>query len=260
MRRFRKAWSLTGCGATLAPSQMGPFRWQAGPSRCSTGTALTDTARSRLLAVKEASELGSGYRLAMRDLEIRGAGNLLGAEQSGHVSAVGLDMYMKLLAAAVSRLKGKQLPPEEGELTITVSFEAALPREYIRDERQRLNLYRRISEIRNETGLADIKEELVDRFGRLPGAAESLLELQRIRLSAAGVPLRGITIKGNILNLEFKEDADINPGSFPDFRFIEGVDLKTVSGGKALRVRLTIDSKKDIFRATQDIINNLGGG
>jgi transcription-repair coupling factor (superfamily II helicase) len=220
-------------------------------------TSLTDTARQRLLAVKEASELGSGYRLAMRDLEIRGAGNLLGAEQSGHVSAVGLDMYMKLLAVAVSRLKGKSPPPDEEELTITVSFDASLPRDYIRDERQRLNLYRRVSEVQDENGLADMGEELLDRFGRLPGAAVHLLELQRVRILATTIPLRGITIKGNILNLEFKADADISPGTFPDFVFIQDVYVKMAGGGNTLRVRLTIDPKKDILEAVLAIINGL---
>ncbi len=220
-------------------------------------TALTDTARQRLLAVKEASELGSGYRLAMRDLEIRGAGNLLGAEQSGHVAAVGLDMYMKLLAAAVSRLKGKQPPADEEEFTITVSFDASLPRDYISDERQRLNLYRRISEVYDESGLADMRAELLDRFGRLPEAAENLLRLQSVRIISTGLPIRGITVKRNTINLEFKDDADINPGTFPGFDFIEDVEVKTISSGKALRVRLTIDPKKDILEAVLSIVIGL---
>ncbi|MCP4229214.1 MAG: transcription-repair coupling factor, partial [bacterium] len=220
-------------------------------------TALTDKASRRLRAIKEATELGSGYRLAMRDLEIRGAGNLLGAEQSGHVSAVGLEMYMKLLNAAVSRLKGKQPPPDEGKLALTVSFEAGLPRGYIRDERQRLNLYRRISEIGNEAGIADIEGELRDRFGRLPWATTNLLELQRIRLHAAAVPLRSITIKRNAVHLEFEKNAEINPASFPALDFIEDVKRNATSGGGGLRVRLTIDEKKDILKVTQEIINRL---
>jgi transcription-repair coupling factor (superfamily II helicase) len=182
----------------------------------------------------------------------------LGAEQSGNVSAVGLEMYMKLLNAAVSRLKGKQPPPDEDRLILTVSFEAGLPRDYISDERQRLNLYRRIGEINDETGIADIEEELRDRFGGLPDAAISLLELQRIRLFAATVPLRGITIKRNFVYLEFERNSPINPASFPEYDFIEDVQLNAAADS-GLRVRLTIDGKKDILKATQKVINGLRG-
>lgn len=141
---------------------------------------LNPEAKRRLEALTEFSELGSGYRLATRDLQIRGAGNLLGHSQSGHIAAVGMNMYLEMLAEEIARLKGEERAPEiEPEINIRV--QAYIPDTYVEDVNQRLVLYRRIAGISTDDELRDIAEELEDRFGSLPQEVKTLLEVARIK-------------------------------------------------------------------------------
>jgi transcription-repair coupling factor (superfamily II helicase) len=158
--------------------------------------SLSEPAQKRLQAIFEATELGAGFQIALRDLEIRGAGNLLGAEQSGHISAVGFDLYMRLLADAVDRLKAisaGRTPPlprtEQPPLTIDLPFTAHLPPSYIADLNLRLALYQRMTEVQTVAEAEALQHELRDRFGPPPSAAENLLFAVRIRAlaRAAGV-------------------------------------------------------------------------
>ena len=153
---------------------------------------LTDEARKRLSALLAYSRLGSGFRLALRDLEIRGAGDLLGTRQHGQVARVGLNLYAKMLKEAAAKLRGESLKPEP-ELALEAN--AFLPKEYIADGFERIALYRRMLGIEDESELAEFREELVDRFGRYPAAAEGLFKIARVRILARKQGLLRVELK-----------------------------------------------------------------
>jgi len=169
---------------------------------------LSETARRRLEAILEASELGAGFRIAMRDLEIRGAGEILGARQHGHIAAIGFELYCRLLAQAVKELKDAgpkletvstkiELPP-----VIELPLQAYLPDDYVPDETLRLKLYQRLTSVDSEERLDDLGRELEDRFGLLPPQAEDLLYVLRVRLLAARAGVQAIGQEGNTLVLK----------------------------------------------------------
>jgi transcription-repair coupling factor (superfamily II helicase) len=149
---------------------------------------LTEDAEKRLRVIEEFDELGMGFKVALKDLEIRGAGNLLGPEQTGFIAGLGFDLYVKLLEEAVAELKGEasEATPEPRLLT---DWSAYLPDDYVGDEHEKLNLYRRLAETRDLESLDDLTLELMDRFGALPSPAVALVELRRLRVlgAAAGV-------------------------------------------------------------------------
>ena len=131
---------------------------------------LREVAEKRLSAIREYTELGSGIKIAMRDLELRGAGNLLGAEQHGHMEAVGYDLYCKLLGMAVQELKGEKVSSDAFETTIDLQVDAFIPDSYIRNEAQKMSVYKKIAAVETEEDLTDMQDELIDRFGDLPVA------------------------------------------------------------------------------------------
>lgn len=146
---------------------------------------LTEIATKRLTAIREYTEFGSGFKIAMRDLEIRGAGNLLGAEQHGHLEAVGYDMYMKLLAEAVSEEKGEEPVIKAKDCLIDIRINAHIPEEYIENLPQRLAMYKRIADIRNNEDALDVTDELIDRFGDPPPEVDVLIKVAMLRTDAA---------------------------------------------------------------------------
>ncbi|HKQ37780.1 MAG TPA: transcription-repair coupling factor [Verrucomicrobiae bacterium] len=153
---------------------------------------LLSDARKRISAIKQYSTLGSGFKIAMRDLEIRGAGNLLGPQQSGHITAVGFELYCQLLKQSVSSLKGETLPPRLN-VQVRVDFlglDSAIPQSYVADSRQRMEIYRKLAEITDTESLQTVRAELRDRFGPIPAAVELLLIVADLKLIAAS---RGIT-------------------------------------------------------------------
>ena len=146
--------------------------------------ALPPQAARRLKAIEEFSELGAGFKIAMRDLEIRGAGNILGNTQSGHIAAVGYELYCQLLENAVRKLK--QMPPRSVlEVNVELPWPAYLPREYVPGQRHKIEVYRRLSRVRKPERLADFRQELIDRFGPVPEAADQLLKMHEVRVLAA---------------------------------------------------------------------------
>ncbi len=169
---------------------------------------LSDVARRRLEAILEASELGAGFRIAMRDLEIRGAGEILGARQHGHIAAVGFELYCRLLAQAVEELKAggmeEQLPTPEIETPplIELPLQAYLPDDYVPDEALRLRVYQRLAAMTSEEELEDVRKELEDRFGILPSPAEDLLYVLRVRLLASRADVQAIGREDNNLVLK----------------------------------------------------------
>lgn len=158
--------------------------------------SLTGDARRRLKAISEFKELGSGFKLALSDLEIRGAGNLFGVEQSGHIADVGLELYLDMLEGAVRRLEG-QLEPEEVEPDISISTPAFIPDDYISNSSERLLFYKRLSTVTKEDGLRDISVELKDRFGEIPEPASSLIKLIGLKILMKKLGIEKADIKRN---------------------------------------------------------------
>jgi transcription-repair coupling factor (superfamily II helicase) len=154
---------------------------------------LSEDAYERLKTIGEATELGSGFKIAMRDLEIRGAGNLLGTGQSGHIAAVGYDLYCQMVSEAVAELKGEPLR-EPAEIKLDLPLAANLPREYVTKEELRLEAYRRLAAVTTDAEVVDIRAEWEDRYGPLPKEAEQLLSVARLRAESARVGLREVTV------------------------------------------------------------------
>ncbi|MFN9713081.1 MAG: transcription-repair coupling factor [Planctomycetota bacterium] len=165
---------------------------------------LNPDAARRLHAIEEFSQLGAGFGIAMRDLEIRGAGNLLGTQQSGHIAAVGYELYCQLLESAVRQLT-HQPPKLSLDVEIHLPIEAYLPAEYVFDMRQKIDLYRRISRLQDVQAVADMRQELLDRFGELPQAADRLLELAELKMDAALWSVRVIGIEEHCLSFTYTD-------------------------------------------------------
>ena len=173
-----------------------------------TGKVLSEVASKRLSAIREYVEFGSGFRIAMRDLEIRGAGNLLGPEQSGYMMSVGYDMYLKLLNDAVLEQQGKQAEiPADCAADLTVS--AYIPERYVPAAEQRMDLYRRIAAIRTDEDAGELLDELLDRYGDVPQPVRALLDVALLRAAAAGVGISDITQRGTQLVFSFGPQPDI---------------------------------------------------
>jgi transcription-repair coupling factor (superfamily II helicase) len=168
---------------------------------------LSDEARKRLQAIFNASELGAGFQIALSDLEIRGAGNILGAEQSGHMASVGFDLYTRLLAEAVEERKAEH-EGREPELsttgaTVDLPVDAYLADDYVPDEAQKLELYRRLARVRSGGDLAAFRQEAIDRFGPLPPPALRLLEVAELRLAAEAAGIASIARENGQLVVRF---------------------------------------------------------
>ncbi len=175
---------------------------------------LKEVAEKRLAAIREFTELGSGFKIAMRDLEIRGAGNLLGARQHGHMQAVGYDLYCKMLNEAVQNLKG-QKTTEDFNTAVDLDVDAFIPPAYIVNEVQKLDIYKRIAGLENESECDDMREELLDRFGEVPGPVENLLRISMIRVSAHKLYITDIKGRNGEIRFLLKPDAEIMPKGIP---------------------------------------------
>ncbi len=175
---------------------------------------LKEIAEKRLSAIREFTDLGSGFKIAMRDLEIRGAGNLLGAEQHGHMEAVGYDLYCKMLNEAVRHLKG-EAEEEEYNTTIDLNVDAYIPDSYIPNEYHKLDIYKRVAAIESEEDMEEMTEELIDRFGDFPKKVETLLEVARLKSFAHEVYITQIEQKGETYTFTMYEKARVLPERIP---------------------------------------------
>ena len=176
---------------------------------------LKEVAEKRLHAIREFTDLGSGFKIAMRDLEIRGAGNLLGAEQHGHMEAVGYDLYCKMLEEAVQEEKGEKRQ-ESFETTIDMSLDAFIPDRYIPNEVQKLDIYKRIAGIESREEYEDMLEELMDRFGEPMKSVLNLLEIARMKALAHKAYVVEVKQKGDTVRLQMHERARLNPAKIPE--------------------------------------------
>ena len=191
---------------------------------------LREEAEKRLQAIREFTELGSGIKIAMRDLEIRGAGNVLGAEQHGHMEAVGYDLYCKMLNQAVLALKGETLEEDSYDTVVECDIDAYIPGRYIKNEYQKLDIYKRISAIETEEEYMDMQDELMDRFGDIPRSVENLLKIASIRALAHQAYVTEVVINRQEVRLTMYQKAKLQVDKIPDMvRSYKG-DLKLVPG------------------------------
>ena len=213
---------------------------------------LTEIAYKRLQAIREYTEFGSGFKIAMRDLEIRGAGNLLGAQQHGHLAAVGYDMYMKLLSEAISQEKGEK--KKTRECLIDLQINAHIPDKYISALSQRLTVYRRIADVRTFEDAEDVRDELRDRFGDIPPSVEGLIEVSLCRNTASSLGIYEIGQRGETIALyceEINTSLVLNISSV-----LRGRVGITNTGRKSINVKKlpnqnSLDTLKEIFEAVE---------
>ena len=176
---------------------------------------LKEVAEKRLSAIKEFTDLGSGFKIAMRDLEIRGAGNLLGVKQHGHMQAVGYDLYCKMLNEAVKNLKGISTIEDFGT-TVDLDVDAFIPPSYIVNEIQKLDIYKRIAGLENQAECDDMKDELLDRFGEIPAAVQNLFRISMIRVQAHKLFITEVKGKNGEIRFTLKPDAKIRAQQIPE--------------------------------------------
>lgn len=220
---------------------------------------LKETAEKRLQAIREFTDLGSGFKIAMRDLEIRGAGNLLGAEQSGHMEAIGYDLYCKMLNDAVLRLKGEKEEIDEFETSMDVMIDAFIPATYVKNEVQKLELYKRIASIETEEEYSDMADELTDRYGEPPVCVMNLLKIASLKAKAHDAFITQIEQKGSTLIFTMYHAAHIQVDKIDPlirqekYRNKMKFDMKTLSfcytwkGG----------TKKELLQAIEDMIREI---
>ena len=217
------------------------------------GKILTDVAEKRLSAIREYAEFGSGFKIAMRDLEIRGAGNVLGAQQSGHMMSVGYDMYLKLLEEAVSEEQG-QPRTSSTECTADFTVSANIPEKYIASPEQRMDIYREIATIADEDDRADLIDELCDRFGEPPRETLLLMDIALLRHHAARAGICDISQKGNTLKITM---------AAPEFSYISKLCANPAYRGKILLnagaepyLTLRLAEKQDALEAAEAFIRD----
>jgi transcription-repair coupling factor (superfamily II helicase) len=178
--------------------------------------ALSETARRRLASIQEFCDLGAGFRIAAKDLEIRGSGNILGGEQSGHIAAVGFETYLQLLEETIREMRGEEPLPER-TVTLSLGLDLTIPPAYIADENWRMMIYKKIARAREEAVLEETAREIADRFGPLPPAVLRLVEYQRLRGLSEQVGVTSITRQGGQVHLRFAENARLDQERLIEF-------------------------------------------
>jgi transcription-repair coupling factor (superfamily II helicase) len=171
---------------------------------------LTPVARRRLAALKEFSDLGAGFKIAALDLELRGAGNLLGGEQSGHIDAVGFEMYTSMLERTIRELKGEEVA-EKPSTQMNLGIDLRIPTQYIAEENQRLRMYKRAAGVENEAQLEDVRKELEDRYGAIPAPVRNLLAASALKLLCERVGVLNIDRRRDTVTIKFTEQATVDP-------------------------------------------------
>ena len=217
---------------------------------------LTTQARNRLAAIQEFSDLGAGFRIAALDLEIRGAGNLLGGEQHGHIGAVGLDLYTKLLERTLRELKGEKVT-EAVQTSIDLRLDIQIPDHYIGDSNLRLWLYKRISSVPDRQGLQSLNDEVVDRFGKHPRSISNLFEYARLRLRAEEFRILSLERRGQKVFMKFREDTPVLGHQIVDLARRNGHISLSPEGVLSFEVTSALPS--DIFTAVHTTLNDIGG-
>lgn len=214
--------------------------------------ALSEVAQKRLLAIREFTEFGAGYRIAMRDLEIRGAGNIFGPEQSGHLSEIGFDMYLKLIEQALNEAQGKPGIPDDMDTRVDLPLNSYLPKHYVRAEKERIEIYKRIAMIKDLESRMDIEEELVDRYGNLPDEVYNLTLIAHLRACTRRMLVTLVQFRDGFLLLH------MDPGKMHDplllLEAISDTDERFVfSQGKPYGIRF-ITANEDVQAILKEVI------
>ena len=218
------------------------------------GKVLQETAAKRLAAIREYVEFGSGFKIAMRDLEIRGAGNLLGPEQSGYLMSVGYDLYLKLLEEAVLEERGEEKRIET-ECAADLTVNAHIPDRYVPSAEQRMDLYRRIAAIRTDEDASDLLDEMLDRYGEAPKSVLALLDVALLRSAAAKAGVSDISQKGSLLRLQlgvFHPQALVAVCGHAKYR-----QRLTLAAGEIPALTLKLKPGEDVLEAARDLVEDL---
>jgi len=217
---------------------------------------LSPIARRRLAAIREFSDLGAGFRIAALDLELRGAGNLLGGEQSGHMEALGFDLYTQMLERTVAELRGDQVE-DETSVTLNLGIDVAIPEDYISDMGQRLRTYKRVSSARDEATLSSIRTETEDRYGRIPESVDRLFAYARLRRLAEELGIVSIDRTPDGVAIKFSEKARISPEKLGNFVKNHAGAVFTPAG--VLRLVLTEEQQDNVLDVARDVLLQLRG-
>jgi transcription-repair coupling factor (superfamily II helicase) len=216
---------------------------------------LSDVARKRLAALREFSDLGAGFKIAALDLELRGAGNILGGEQHGHIAAVGFDMYVRLLEETVRELRGEEAPVEV-QSALNLGLDIRIPASYIADEQQRLRAYKRIADSRDAQQAEKVRAELADRYGPPPEAVETLLAFAVLKSEAQRLGIEAINRRGGALNVKFHPGSKIEPArlmtlvsSRPGAQFTPAGVLRLPLSNGAASSAVVLESLKESLEA-----------
>jgi transcription-repair coupling factor (superfamily II helicase) len=215
---------------------------------------LTPIARRRLAALKEFSDLGAGFKIAALDLELRGAGNLLGGEQSGHIEAVGFELYTQMLDRAVRDMKG-EVAPDEAETQLNLGLNIRIPADYIPEENQRLRMYKRVAGVETESQLADVGSELEDRYGPPPPAVRNLLDYASLKLLCLRVGVNAIDRKRDSVTLKFRQNAAVDPEQLARFVSAQRGAQFTPDGMLKFTVKAT--GADEVLRALRTVLEQL---
>jgi len=215
---------------------------------------LSPIARRRLAAIREFSDLGAGFRIAALDLELRGAGNLLGGQQSGHMEALGFDLYTQMLERTVAELRGEEIE-DETSVTLNLGVDVAIPEEYISDMGQRLRTYKRVSSARDEATLSSIRTETEDRYGRIPAPVERLFAYARLRKLSEELGLVSIDKTPDGVAVKFSEKARISPEKLGEYVASHPGTVFTPNG--VLRLVLTEDQQDEVLDVARDVLLRL---
>lgn len=215
---------------------------------------LSPIARRRLAAIREFSDLGAGFRIAALDLELRGAGSLLGGEQSGHLDALGFDLYTQMLERTVAELRGEEVE-DETSVTINLGVDVAIPEDYVSDMGQRLRTYKRVSSARDEATLTSIRTETEDRYGRVPESVERLFSYARLRRLAEELRILSLDKTPDGVAVKFSEKAHVSPEKLADF--VSGHEGSVFTPTGVLRFVLSEDEQDDILNVARDVLLRL---
>ena len=219
---------------------------------------LSEVAEKRLKAIREFTEFGSSFKIAMKDLEIRGAGNLLGTEQSGHMMMIGYELYCKLIDNAVRRLRGEAVMDEELEVTLDIKVNAYISSEYIDDEKLKLDMYKRIAEIKTESDISDVTDELIDRFGDVPAETGALMDVALIKAKCQIAGIRRVAPDGNKVLFEFvPEKNSLNPGAL--LRLSEKYGMKLIINmSKHPFIKMPVENARRMLSEIIDFLSVFG--
>ncbi len=218
---------------------------------------ITEEAKKRLQAIQEMSYLGAGFRLALKDLEIRGAGNLLGVEQSGHIHAVGFDLYMEMLERAVAELKGVKIE-EEIDPVINLKVKALIPEEYIEDVTLRLSLYRRIASSKTASELRLVEREMLDRFGKIPLEVRNLLSIMDLKIIARELLINKVEEVDGKIRISFIPDTKIEPLEILEVSKKLDLKIRFINSGFEFDIRRS--EWEEIYQDISDILHELKKG